>query len=162
MKSLNSTSPEEMYVALKIAFYGGQDLLEWVRATPHLDAHADDWEVAELISANRNIADDVEQSVKRYYRIYGRYWEKIIIPSDYTEKMAQRLLAKRLEEYLRGECKPIDVCSVLQRFEIEFDYPGWLGNLYGACSWVEPETISSDCLYLGEVSAKLLPTLLNS
>lgn len=161
MRNLNSTSPEEMYVALQIGFYGGQELLEWLRTTTHLDEYASDWEVSELFCANKHSARNVEQSVKRYTRVYGRYWKETKVPSDQSEKITKRLFAERLREYLNDECKPNDICELFSRIESLFDFPEWLGDMYNACDWVQRETASSDCPYLGEEAARLLPTLLD-
>ncbi|WP_166418687.1 hypothetical protein [Cochlodiniinecator piscidefendens] len=159
MKNLKSKPPEEVYVALQIAFYGSGELLEWVKSTSHLDAYAEDGEVAELICADANIDHDAGEIIQKYFRIVQRYWEDLVIPSDTTEQIAKRLLAERLAEYLSGECKPFEVCRVFQHIEVAFDYPAWLGDMYSACDWVEPETASSDHPYLAEIYTTLLPKL---
>ncbi len=29
-----------------------------------------------------------------------------------------------------------------------YDFPKWLGNIYNACEWIEPDTLPVDCKHL--------------
>ncbi len=139
-----------------VAFYDGIQLIEWARNTQYLDVYAEDGDVAELISTNNNVAKNVERSVVLFYGIYERYWGDLKVPSQYTECIARELFVKRLREYVDGECKPFNVCEVFKHIEPIFDFPSWLGDMYNACDWVEPNTVPADCPYLKEASEDLL------
>jgi hypothetical protein len=65
-------------------------------------------------------------------------------------------LRRACERYLAGEIPPYDLCRLVSPIEQVFDFPRWLGNLYNACDWIEPETKREDVPHLeDEVTAML-------
>ena len=61
-----------------------------------------------------------------------------------AEAYAQTIWLERLYTYVNGDMPPTYLCGCVEPIESHFDFPGWLGNMYHACDWVEASYARSD------------------
>lgn len=156
---LSDMNPNDMFVARSIMFYDDHDLLKWVHANSSLDAFAEDPEVAELFSTNSDKHSEFDLTFERFRSIVERYKLAVPITTTSSEYVAKAMFEQRMREYIKGDCKPWDICKMVGWIEAIFDFPGWLGNTYSLCDWIEPSTQVVDVGYLANSLQEHLDTI---
>ncbi len=155
-RDLSMMSPIEVFIARSICYCDDYDVLAWARSRSQLDEHADDPNVAILLSTNDKSARQVEQVESIFASIVKTNWPSFRLSSSNSEKIARSLFEGRLQEYIDELCRPWDVCRMIHPIEELFDFPRWLGRMFDACDWIGPDTESVDCRHLmDEIRAHL-------
>ena len=142
-------SPLPTYIGYEVGFFNDQDLIEWaIKYLPNSEYFSDDQYLVELVSINIKKKFEVEKAITYLKVFINKQWPEFILNSEKSEIYAKKYFKIKLQKYLLGECKPYDVCKMINPIEEIFDFPNWLGNMYNACDWVELETKSVDCRHL--------------
>ncbi len=154
---MNTGSPLPTHIAYEIGYLNDRDLVEWaVSYLPTSDYFGDDPDLVDLVSINTKQVREIEKAGDILSRFISRQWPEFRIDGKKSEHYVKKFFHERLREYLEGGCKPYDVCRMIAPIEQIFDCPDWLGNMYNACDWIEPEHKSIDCRHLeGEIEQAL-------
>lgn len=150
-------SPVPTYIAYEVSYLNDSDLLDWALAyLPSSDYFSDDSDLIELLSLNKKNKRDVEKAGDFLASFIKRQWPEFSIKNNKSEFYAKKYFHRRLREYLDGSCRPYDVCKMINPIEQLFDFPSWLGDMYNACDWIEPETKPSECRHLEDAIVQTL------
>ena len=150
-------SPLPTYIAYEVGYFTDTDLIKWIiEYLPNSEYFNDDSNLIELMSINTKVKSEVEKAgtCLRYFIV--KQWPEFNLKSSKGEIYAKKYFKRRLKEYLTAQCRPYDVCKMISPIEQIFDFPNWLGNMYNACDWIEPETLPADCRHLESEIIKTL------
>ena len=143
-------SPTDAFVAHRIEFINGSELLDWAEEHARLNSDIDsESTLFQMIRLNRKtLRGDAQlgQLIGSYALEFDPTFD---IKSASAELVARRLFESRLRDYLDERCRPWDVCKMISPIEQLFDFPNWLGDMFNLCDWIEPETRPGDCRHLG-------------
>ena len=154
---MDTDSPLPIWIAHELSYLDDQGLIEWaVREVPKFDWHADNEILLELISLNPGRRESREQAGPILKRFIDSMWPEFDIRSPKATRYAQMWFGKRLREYIDGECDPWYLCRMVSPIEQIYDYPDWLGGLYDACDWLDPDSQSRDCPHLADEARVVL------
>ncbi|MCP4990235.1 MAG: hypothetical protein GY928_30610 [Colwellia sp.] len=150
-------SPLPAHIAHEVAYFDDIALVAWAeKYLPRSEYFGEDVDLLELLSINKKSKREVEKAGVCLSVFISRQWPEFNIKGSKAEKYAKIFFHQRMQEYLNGECRPYDVCKMISPIEQLYDFPSWLGNMYNACDWVEPETEPADCRHLeGEIESAL-------
>lgn len=153
---ISRLSPTEVFVARSIEYCDDMDILNWVRETTHLDRFSEDHLVTELLSTNNKVKEQLDQVEPKFKYLIKKYWPDFQINHIDSELIAKSLFVERLGDYLAGKCNPWDICRMVGPIENFYDFPRWLGDMYNACDWIEPDAKPCDNRHLeGEIKVLL-------
>ncbi len=142
-------SPLPTHIAYEVKFFDDRSLIDWVvNYLPSSDYFVDDADLLELVSINTKNIREVEKAGEYLSSFIARQWPEFNIKGNKAELYAKKYFHKRMKQYLNGECRSYDVCKMISPIEQLYDFPSWLGNMYNACDWIEPETQPADCRHL--------------
>jgi hypothetical protein len=142
-------SPLPTYIAYEVEYLDDRNLIEWaVEYMPTSEYFNDDFDLIELLSTNTKSIRDVEKAGSYLSSFIHRQWPEFNLKGSKAEHYAKRFFHQRMKQYLEGKCRPYDVCKMISPIEQLYDFPNWLGNMYNACDWIEPETRPADCRHL--------------
>ncbi len=137
-------TPAQAYIAFQIGYLDAASAIEWaVKAASDDPKYWQHPDFAELASFNPNRMQECEGVGERLARIVGTFAPDFQAANE--ELFAKKLFRARLEDYVAETCTPWQVCRMVTAIENVFDYPDWLGNMYNACDWIEPDTMPVDC-----------------
>lgn len=150
-------TPLQIYIAYEVEYLDNRELVEWaVKYLPSSEYFGEDFDLMELVSINTNNIREVEKAGSYLSGFISRQWPKFNFKGSKAENYAKEFFHQRMKQYLEGKCRPYDVCKMVSPIEQLYDFPDWLGNMYNACDWIEPETKPDDCRYLeGEIEKAL-------
>ena len=132
-------SPSEVLVGYEIQYLDEKRVLAWAQeyAAGHSDIPSES-PLLEMLWHKPN------GDTSPFRRLHGDFVETqspgFDPKSPDGESCARSMFTSRLREYLSGECQPWDVCRMISLIEQLYDFPDWLGRMYDACDWVEPNT----------------------
>lgn len=129
--------PEKIYVEYFVNAINESDIIDWA-VDALSDSFADDPPVLEIASLNSSIRNEYERAPFLLTDLVKR--RGFIINSVRGIAYAKEALRRVCERYLHNEARPYDVCKMVTPIEHFFDYHDWLGNLFNACDWIEPDT----------------------
>ena len=142
-------SPLPTYIAYKVGYFTDSDLIEWANAyLPNSIYFTDNPDLIELMLINTKVKNELEKAGTCLKNFIDKQWPKFNLSSSKAEMYAEKFFMSRLKEYLADRCRLYDVCKMISPIEQIYDFPDWLGNMYNACNWIEPETLPADCKYL--------------
>jgi hypothetical protein len=150
-------SPLPAYIAYEVEYLDDRALIDWaVEYLPSSEYFDKDFDLIELASINTNNIREVEKAGSYLSSFISRQWPVFNLKGSKAEFYAKKFFHQRMKQYLEGRCRPYDVCKMVSSIEQLYDFPDWLGNMYNACDWIEPETKPVDCRYLeGEIEQAL-------
>jgi hypothetical protein len=142
-------SPLPTYIGYEVGYFTDTDLVDWaVQYLPTSEYFSDDPDLVELASINEKNKFEVEKAGDHLRAFVKKQWPDYSLKNNKAEIYAKKYLKSRLREYLAGQCSPYEVCRMVTPIEQVFDFPKWLGNMYNACDWIEPNTSRADCKHL--------------
>lgn len=147
---MNTESPVPAYIAYSVGFYDDRDIVDWALAyLPTSEHFSDDPDLLEISWINTKQVRNVEAAGMLLEKFIEKMWpEYELIGNAKAEHYARRFFKHRLESYADGKCSPWMVCRMVSPIEHFFDFPDWLGDMYDACDWIEPNTSRVDCRHL--------------
>lgn len=150
-------SPLPTHIAHEVEYLDDRGLIEWaVKYLPTSEHFGYDSDLIELMSINTKNIREVEKAGAYLSSFISRQWPEFNLKGSKAEFYAKKFFRQRMEQYLDGKCRPYDVCKMISPIEQLYDFPEWLGNMYNACDWIEPETQPADCRHLeGEIEQAL-------
>lgn len=154
--NLSKLLPTEVFIAMSIEFYDNTDVLKWGRETTHLDHFAGDPFVPELLSINNKVQAQLDLVPKIFEYFIKKTYPDFQISHPDSEMIAKSLFEIRLRDYLDDKCRPWDVCRMIGPIENFYDFSEWLGNMYHACDWIEPNHKPVNCRHLEDEIKVLL------
>lgn len=149
-------SPIEAYIAHSVAYFSDDDLIGWAVDYVGENEAWDDPDLIELTMLNRKQPRQVETACVLLKRSIQKQSPDFILSDRNAESQARHLFRLRLAAYLAEECKPYDVCRMVDPIEQLYDFPSWLGDMYNACDWIEPDTEPSGCRHLEQAIRETL------
>ena len=158
---MNTESPLPTYIAYSIGFYDDRDIVDWALSyLPTSEHFSDDPDLLEIAWINTKQVRDVEAAGKHLKKFIEKMWPEYEFEGNAkAEYYARSYFKQRLESYADGKCTPWMVCRMISPIEHYFDFPDWLGGMYDACDWIEPNTTPIDCRHLEEAVIQTLKEL---
>lgn len=158
---MNTESPLPTHIAYSVGFYDDRDIVDWALAyLPTSEHFSDDPDLLEIGWINTRQVRDVETAGKLLEKFIDKMWPEYELEGNAkAELYARRYFKQRLESYTDGKCTPWMVCRMISPIEHYFDFPDWLGGMYDACDWIEPNTMPVDCRHLEEAVFQTLKEL---
>ena len=159
MTSANLYIPTKALIARNIEYWTDGDVISW--AVEYAESF-DIWDsdtFSDLLRINPNQIRDVEKAHSRLVQFVAKEYPDFSFKSKDSEHQAKLLLVDRLKAYIDERCRPYDLCKMAEAIENTFDYPDWLGDLWNACDWIEPNTLPCDCRHLQPFARELLEAL---
>ena len=150
---MKNKSPLPTYIAYEVEFYRDKDLVEQaIKYVPESEYFEDNHNLIELAALNTKDSRQTETAGLLLSKFVYSQWPEFDLKGEKAEVYAKNYFKYRLQQYIDHSCKPYDLCRMVSPIEQLYDFPVWLGNMYNACDWIEPETNSEDCpLLLSEV-----------
>jgi hypothetical protein len=150
-------SPLPTYIAYEVEYLDDHGLIDWaVEYLPTSENFGEDFDLIELVSINTKNIREVEKAGSYLSSFISRQWPEFNLRGKKAELYAKKFFHKRMKQYLEGERRPYDLCKMIPPIEQLYNFPEWLGNMYNACDWIEPETQPADCRHLeGEIKQAL-------
>ena len=134
-------SPTEVWVAFAIEYFGEDEVLDWADAYAHDHPELDpESPLFEMLWIDRKRKDELSRVKELLNGFISRESPDFDARSKASEQLARTMFMSRLEEYLTESCCSRVVCRMIHPIEDLFDFPGWLGNMYDACDWIETST----------------------
>jgi len=99
--------------------------------------------------------EEIESAGGRFREIIGRYFPEFSLRTPVGLQWARAIFKRRCNDYVHGRITPFALCRIVSPIEEYCDFPGWLGNLYDACDWIEPGTKREDVPYLEDEARKI-------
>jgi len=146
---MNTGSPLPTHIAYEVGYLNDRELVNWaVGYLPTSEYFSEDLDLIELVSINEKQAREIEKAGDILSKFIIRQWPEFQLSGSKSEHYAKKFFYERLREYLEGGCRLYDVCRMISPIEQIFDFPDWLGNMYNACDWIEPDSKPVNCRYL--------------
>ncbi|MDA3961726.1 MAG: hypothetical protein PF961_13130 [Planctomycetota bacterium] len=157
---MDTRSPIPTLIAAEIDYYDSAQIIEWAeKEVPQMEWHSDNEILIELVSLNAKRRDSLEQAKPVLKRFINSIWPEFDIKSPKATMYAKMWFRKRLEDYVNDRCEPWALCRMVGPIEKIYDFPKWIGNLYNACDWVEPDTQTASCPHLIDEARAVLSGL---
>ena len=158
---MDTESPLPTYIAYSVGFYDDRDLIDWVLAyLPASEHFSNDPDLQEIGWINTKQVREIENAGKILDNFVQKMWPGYELKGNSkAEHYAKRCFKRRLESYVEGDCSPWMVCRMISSIEHYFDFPDWLGGMYNACDWIEPNTPRVDCRHLEDAVIQTLKGL---
>lgn len=142
-------SPVPTFIAYSVGYFTNSDLLRWALEYLPTDEHFhDDAILTKITRLNAKQTEQVERSGSILREFIHRQWPGFSMKAPKPELYANKYFRRRLQEYLDEECTPWEVCRMVNPIEQIYGFPDWLGNMFNACDWVEPNWVASNCRHL--------------
>jgi hypothetical protein len=142
----------QILVAHELDAIRENDVIDWAAEQLALDLYTDLSDVGYLASLDRKQADEVRTTL---FRIAEAAAPDFTVRSPHGEAIARDLLAGMELKYLARRIRPYELCRLVTAIEGAYGFPAWLGNLYDACDWIQPETTIDDVPHLASAVGKL-------
>lgn len=132
-------------IAYELGAIRERDVIDWAAQQLALGLYAGLPTVGYLASLDSGQADEVRTTLRRVCEAADPHF---VVRSPEGEALARDLLAGIELKYLAHHIRPYELCRLVTPIEDAYDFPVWLGNLYDACDWIEPETTVDEAPYL--------------
>ena len=142
-------SPLPTYIGYEVGYYTDEDLVKWaIECLPGSEYFSEDPGLIEIASINTNNKREAEKAGAYLKTFIDNQWPDYTLKNPKAEMYAKKYFKAKMKEYLARECTPYEVCRMVKPIEQIFNFPNWLGDMYNACDWIEPETMPVDCRHL--------------
>lgn len=135
----------QILVAYELGAIREDDVVEWAGQQLALELDSDVPAVAYLASLDRRQVDEVRTTL---HRVHEAVDPEFTVRSREGEAIARNLLCGLAVRYLTRQIRPYELCRLVTPIEDAYDFPAWLGDLYNACDWTEPETTIDEVAHL--------------
>lgn len=134
----------QMLIAFQIEYVNENQVIDWAISFFEQNPIDESHSLIEIISINRKAQRNTNSLV--YLQQYVNfYYPDFEITSKDAENYAKSLFKDKLQNYLYDEeYKPYDILKMIYSIEGLYDYPTWLGNMFHACDWTEPDSLRTD------------------
>jgi hypothetical protein len=132
--------PVRLLVAFELGAVDEVALIDWAVASLGEEGFGAHGEVAEMARLNPRRRESREEAGPLFRSLLRRLDPAFEIRGAGAEEVAKEILAETCQALLDGRARPYDLCKLVGPIENLYDFPGWLGDLYNACDWVEPST----------------------
>lgn len=141
--------PLNTYIGYSVEYFDDRDIVRWANEYLPTDTHfSTDKLLIQISRINSKRDHDINKASAILKAFVQRQWPDFSFKSPKTELYANRFFRTRLEEYLDEKVSPWAICRMIQPIEQLFDYPDWLGNMFNACDYVEPDWTPAHCRHL--------------
>ena len=142
-------SPLPTYIAYSIEYLTNIDLIDWAKEyVPNSEYFSEDSDLLEIIYINTNSPAEIEKAGEHLKCFVEKMWPGYDLGCNKAEIYARKYFRKRLKAYLHEKCMPYDLCRMISPIEQIYDFPEWLGAMYDACDWIEPNSKPTECRHL--------------
>lgn len=153
-------TPVQALIAREIEYWNDGDVLAWASDYAQKNDVWNSIAFTDLVSLNAKRSQEVEKAHSLLARFVTEKDPTFSIRTRASEHQARLFLLDRLSCYIEEKCRPYDLCKMAVAIENTFDFPDWLGDLWNACDWIEPETRPSDCRHLEAYARELSDALI--
>ena len=148
------------FLALDIQYFTERQVLDVCRMAAETDASLyDEISFCDLISLNDKEPSELCRVRELLASLIAVLFPEFDLSDASSEVMARELFTRRLESYRDEGCTPWELCRMVQPIEQRFEFPEWLGDMYGACDWIEPNHQAADCRHLAGCATETLQQL---
>ncbi len=111
-------SPIPTYIGYEVNYFTNEDLIKWViEYLPVSEYFNNDSDLVELISLNTKDKLQVEKAGVCLTNFVCKQWPEFKVNNSKAEIYAKKYFKARLKEYLAGQCRPYDVCKMINPIE---------------------------------------------
>lgn len=135
----------QIVVAYELEAIRESDVVDWAAQQLALDLYTGLPTVGYLASLDSGQTDEVRTTLRRVREAAD---PDFVVRSPEGEAIARDLLAGIELKYLARQIRPYELCRLVTPIEDAYGFPAWLGNLYDACDWIEPETTIDEVPHL--------------
>lgn len=153
-------TPAQALIAREIEYWTDGDVLAWAEDYAQSNDVWNSEAFTDLISLNAKQPGEVEKAHSLLTRFVAEENPTFSFRASTSEHQARLFLLDRLKSYIEEKCRPYDLCKMAGAIENTFDFPDWLGELWNACDWIEPETQPSNCRHLQAYARELSDALI--
>lgn len=136
----------KIYTSFLLGSANNYNIIDWAINTLQINKEN---ELSELLlsiaSINRKDKRQVSTAGEILTQIIKEHYPDF---ENFKEQLAMELLRDKCQDLLNKKIKPHELCCLVGPIETIFDYPTWLGDLYNACDWCEPDTLPEEHLLL--------------
>lgn len=126
----------QLLVGCEIGAYGLKIIIDWAAKALASENDQSRWCVLTdlvLLRQKRDVDSAVINSLRRLVELE---FPKFELTDPASKHFAKELWFDCLRQYVMGQGQPDDICGMVGKIEVNFDYPDWLGRMYDVCDWV--------------------------